>query len=56
MIENKISISDIKEIFEKENINAQIFCPEELFSHNFTYLSYNSSDVEENTFFICKKH
>ncbi len=54
MIENKISISDIKEIFEKENINAQIFCPEELFSHKFTYLSYNSADIEENTFFICK--
>lgn len=54
MIENRISIADIKKAFEGENIGFQIYCPDELLCHKFTYLSYNSADVTENTFFICK--
>ena len=53
-MENRISIFEIKELFEKENIGAEIFCPDEMMEHKFTYLSYNSSDVTDNTFFICK--
>lgn len=54
MIENKISIREIKELFEADGINCEVFCPSDILEKNFTYLSYNSSDISDNTFFICK--
>ena len=49
MTENRISISELKDLLEKENIKAEIFCPDEDLTHKFTYLSYNSSDVTDDT-------
>lgn len=53
-VETKISIHQIVDVLEKEGLLADFGCPRELYDHDFTYLSYNSADVQENTFFICK--
>ncbi len=53
-IENKISFHQIVELLEQEGLLTDFACPKELYDHDFTYLSYNSADVKENTFFICK--
>ncbi len=54
MNENKISFRRMVEALEQEGLLSEYSCPEELFDHDYTYLSYNSADVKENTFFICK--
>ena len=54
IVENKISIHTIVDSLEKEGLLTDFRCPKELYDHEFTYLSYNSADVQENTFFICK--
>lgn len=54
MIENKISIREIKELFDSEKINCEVFCEEIGLDREYTYLSYNSADICDNTFFICK--
>lgn len=51
---NKISIHCMVDVLEKEGLLADFCCPRELYDHEFTYLSYNSADVRDNTFFICK--
>lgn len=52
--ENKLSIHQIVDVLEKEGLLADFSCPNELYDHEFTYLTYNSADVQENSFFICK--
>ncbi len=53
-VEIKISIHQIVDELEQAGLLADFRCPRELYDHEFTYLSYNSADVQENTFFICK--
>lgn len=53
-VETKISIHQIVDVLEKEGLLADFRCPRELYDHEFTYLTYNSADVQENSFFICK--
>ena len=53
-VETKISIHQIVDELEQAGLLADFRCPRELYDHEFTYLSYNSADVQENTFFICK--
>ena len=51
---NKISFHQMVDALEREGLLSDFRCPKELYDHDFTYLSYNSADVQENTFFICK--
>ena len=53
-VENKISFHTMVDALEQEGLLSDFRCPKELYDHEFTYLSYNSADVQENTFFICK--
>lgn len=53
-VETKISFHSMVDALEKEGLLVDFRCPRELYDHEFTYLSYNSADVQENTFFICK--
>jgi len=51
---NKISFRVMVEALQQDGLLSEVHCPQELYDHDFTYLSYNSADVQENTFFICK--
>lgn len=51
---NHITMQALIDALESEGLLADFCCPREFYPHNFTYLSYNSADVEENTLFICK--
>lgn len=53
-VENKISIHQMVDALEKEGLLVDFSCPTREYDHPFTYLSYNSADVQENTLFICK--
>lgn len=54
MTQNTISIKQILDALEPLDILKDFSCPRSMYQHDFTYLSYNSSDIKENTFFICK--
>lgn len=54
MVQNSISIQQVVEALEPLGLLKDFSCPRELYSFEFTYLSYNSSDIHPNTFFICK--
>ncbi len=53
-VETKISFHTMVDALEQEGLLSDFRCPKEMYDHEFTYLSYNSADVKENTFFICK--
>ena len=51
---DSITIKQVVEILKQDGILTEVSCPDEMLDHPFDYLSYSSSDVKENTFFICK--
>lgn len=51
---DSITIKQVVELLKKDGTLTEYSCPDELFEQPFTYLSYSSSDVQPNTFFICK--
>lgn len=51
---DSITIKQVVEILKQDGILTKVSCPDEMLDHPFDYLSYSSSDVKENTFFICK--
>ena len=51
---NHISFHTMVDTLEKEGLLADFNCPKELYDHPFTHLSYNSQDITDDTFFICK--
>ena len=54
IVKNKISFHTMIDALRDEGVLSDFSCPEELYDHEYTYLSYNSADICENTFFICK--
>ena len=51
---DSITIKQVVKILKQDGILTEVSCPDEMLDHSFDYLSYSSSDVKENTFFICK--
>ena len=51
---NSITMQALIDALEQESLLVDFSCPRQFYSHTFTYLSYSSADVEENTLFICK--
>ena len=51
---DSITIQQVVDLLNKDNLLVEYSCPQELLNHPFDYLSYSSADVQPNTFFICK--
>ncbi len=51
---DSITIKQAVQLLKADGILTGFSCPENQMEHEFLHLSYNSSDVEPNTFFICK--
>ena len=50
---DSITIQQVVDLLNKDNLLVEYSCPQELLNHPFDYLSYSSADVQPNTFFIC---